>query len=160
MKKLLEARFKAQNFIEPEMVEATFQFWFTDSEHLRSPFPQYIRDGLQLEATNSFLNWSSRISDKAKKEINDEILAEKFEEIIFEKALQMVQTEDEQLSIRYPFMPRLNDVIHLKDKTGVASENTVTERSYYKTGDDAFLKVKLKNTQTSKEWETEFELPE
>ena len=41
-------------------------------------------------------------------ELNDEAIAEKFEEIIFEAALPMILTEDERISILYPFLPRLD----------------------------------------------------
>ena len=33
-----------------EMVEETFKFWFTDNEHLRSPFPLYIQAILKENA--------------------------------------------------------------------------------------------------------------
>lgn len=158
--KSIEERINAQNYIEPEMVKAAFEFWFSDSEHLRSPFPEYMRERLKQEATHKLLDWSSAISDKAKKEINDEILAEKFEEIIFETALGMVLTEDEKLTIRYPFMPRIGDLITEKNAEGTQTESCVTDRYHFKKGDAAFMKVKLKNTFTQKVSETEFELPE
>ncbi|MCC6383917.1 MAG: hypothetical protein LC117_06495 [Bacteroidia bacterium] len=158
--KSIEERINAQNYIEPEMVKAAFEFWFSDSDHLRSPFPEYIRERLKQEATHKLLDWSGAISDKARKEINDEILAEKFEEIIFEAALPMVLTEDEKLTIRYPFMPRIGDLITEKDAEGNQTECRVTDRYHFKKGDTAFMKIKLKNTFTQKERETEFELPE
>lgn len=156
----MEEKVQAQNYIEPEMIEETFNFWFSDTEHLRSPFPSYMRDKLQTQATDKFLAWASHITDKAKKEINDEILAEKFEEIIFENALDMVFTEDERLTIRYPFMPRINDIINDKDENSGKGESKVTDRIYYKKEDSAFLKVKLLSLVTNEIWETDFELPE
>lgn len=155
-----EEKLKSQNFLEPEMIRSAFEFWFSDSEHLRSPFPEYIRQDLKNNATDKLLDWSSRISDKVRKEINDEILAEKFEEIIFETALGMVMTEDEKLTIRYPFMPRIGDLITEKDTKGNLTESRVTDRYHFKKGDSAFMKVKLQTTTTQKNWETEFELPE
>ncbi len=75
----LDEKLKAQELIDPEMVHAAFQFWFSDNEHIRSPFPTYIREKLQALATQKMLDWGAQISEKAKKEINDEILAEKFD---------------------------------------------------------------------------------
>ncbi len=148
------------NYYEPEMVKAAFSFWFTDTEHIRSPFPEYIREKLETDATKKFATWCSSISADAKKDINDEIIAEKFEEITFELALDMVLTEDEKLTIRYPFMIRLGDAINVKSNPETTAESLVVDRWYEKKGDTAFLKVKLRETISGGEWETEFELPE
>ncbi len=156
----LQEKIYNQNFIDPEMIEAAFNFWFVDNQHVRSPFPQYIQKGLKLEAANKFLYWAGRISEQAKKEINDEILAEKFEEIIFETALGMALTEDERLTINYPFMPRVGDELQQNDQQGITTTSTITERIYFKKDDEAFIKIKLKNNVNGDEWETDFELPE
>ena len=156
----IEIKLQSQSYIDQDMIKAAFEFWFSNSEHIRSPFPYYIHDKLQLDATFEFLEWSAKISEKAKKEINDEILAEKFEEIIFEHALKMVLTEDEKLTIRYPFMLRIGDIIKTKEGTEDKSESTVLDRWYVKRDDFAFMKVKLKNNDSAEIWEREFGLPE
>ena len=155
-----ESKLQAQNYIDPGMVKAAFDFWFNNTEHIRSPFPEYIREKLQVDATDKFLDWSSKISDKAKKDINDEILVEKFEEIVFECALNMVLTEDEKLTIRYPFLLRIGDTIKVKNIAEDKAASMVIDRWYEKKGDNAFMKVKLKNIASGEKWETEFELPE
>lgn len=147
----------AQSYIEPEMIEAAFGFWFNDQNHVRSPFPAYIREQLSSESIDRFLTWSSQLSEKAKEEINDEILAEKFEEILFESALDMVLTEDEKLTIKYPFMPRIGDSITQHEGS---LKSTVIERWYEKERDHAFLKVRSKQDASGEIWETKFELPE
>jgi len=157
---IIENKLKSQSYIEPEMIEAAFAFWYTDREHVRSPFPYYIRENLRTAAIDKFLNWSSQISDKAKKDINDEILAEKLEEIIFELAIDMVLTEDEKLTLRYPFLIRIGDIIKAKDAPAEKGDSQVTDRWSLKRGDHAFMKVKLKNIVSGEKWETEFELPE
>ena len=154
----IETKLKSQNYIEPEMVEAAFDFWFNDRDHVRSPFPIYIHENLRMATVDGFLSWSTQLSEKAKKEINDEILAEKLEEILFDLALKMVLTEDEKLTIRYPFLLRIGDLI--KSTEEGKAESRVMDRWFLKQGDHAFMKVKLKNTVTGAEWETEFELPE
>ncbi len=156
----IENKLKSQSYIEPEMIEAAFDFWFADRDHIRSPFPVYIRETLRLSAIDKFLSWSSQISEKAKKDINDEILAEKLEEIIFELALDMVLTEDEKLTIHYPFLARVGDVLEDKNAPAGASESKIIDRWLVKREDNTFMKVKLKNTSLDEEWETEFELPE
>lgn len=156
----IENKLRSQNYIELEMINAAFEFWFNDQGHVRSPFPLYIRENLRVGAVDKFINWSSKISDKARKDINEEILAEKFEEIIFELALEMVLTEDEKLTIHYPFMMRISDIVNVKDVSETEAASEVIDRAFLKRGDFAFMKVKLKNTSTGKIWEREFELPE
>jgi len=41
--------------------------------------------------------------------LNDESIGEKFEKIIFETATKLIKTEDERITIVYPFLPRLKD---------------------------------------------------
>jgi len=141
-----------------ELIEETFKFWFSDTDHLRSPFPEYIRPELQTKAVAKFFDWASNLNPKAKDEVNEEIIAERFEEIIFETALGLVMTEDEKLTIEYPFLPRLEDVIYenVEEKTG---ESSVVDRSKVKEGDYNFMQIKLKNKVTGEFWETKFELP-
>ncbi|NOQ72848.1 MAG: hypothetical protein GQ574_12630 [Crocinitomix sp.] len=139
-----------------ELVEQTFRFWFTDQEHIRSPFPNYIRPNLQREATEKFFTWANNINPKAKDELNDEIIGEKFEEIIFETADKLVKTEDERITIQYPFLPRLGD--QLKDPQQEGDSNVV-DRIMLKEGDTSYLKVVLENSISKTPWETKFELP-
>ncbi len=156
----LEQRLNSQTHIEQGMIDAAFSFWFSNSEHIRSPFPVYIQDKLRNLAIEKILDWSASISDEAQKDINDEILAEKFEEIIFELGTEMVLTEDEKLTIKYPFMVRIGDIIKSKDNPEGNSESNILDRWVTKKGDFSYLKVKLKNNVTGEIWETEFELPE
>lgn len=155
-----EKKLETQNYIEKVFIEETFNFWFNGNEHIRSPFPEYMRMELKNKSSLQFLDWTLAISEKAKKDINDEILAEKFEEIIFEIALDLAKTEDEKISIRYPFLPRIGDNIQVKDVPEEQAESIVINRSVEKKGDNAFLKVTLENASIKKIWETEFELPE
>jgi len=138
-----------------ELVEQTFKFWFNNNEHIRSPFPDYIQSDLKHEATGKFFNWAKGLDPKAKDELNDEAVGEKFEELIFETALKLIKTEDERITILYPFLPRLND--ELKDDNGV--DSIIIDRSIYKEGDTSFLKVKCEKNDSKEKWETSFELP-
>ena len=138
-----------------ELVTETFKFWFNTNNHIRSPFPEYIHLGLKTLAIDKFFKWSSGLNPKAKDDVNDEIIAEKFEEIIFETALGLVHTEDEIITINFPFLPRLNDKI-----TGASgNESIITDRNLVNEGDSKFLWVKLIDTTTNMSWETKFELP-
>jgi hypothetical protein len=142
-----------------ELVEQTFDFWFNNKDHIRSPFPEYIRPELKDKAVKRFHSWTSGLTDKASKEVNDTIVAEKFEEIIFEIAMELVITEDEKLTVNYPFMPRVGDKIKDDNDDGEKSESVIKDRSVVKDDDRLYLKVKLEKLESGEKWETKFELP-
>lgn len=141
-----------------ELVEQTFNFWFSDNEHIRSPFPDYIRPILKEKAVNSFFKWVSGLNPKAKEEVNDEMIAERFEEIIFETALELVITDDEKITIQYPFLPRLGDEITNKEND-IQVISRIIDRSILKDIDSPYLKLKLEKNISKDIWETRFELP-
>ena len=138
-----------------ELVEQTFKFWFTDNGHIRSPFPTYIQNELKVLATERFYEWVNGLRPEAKDELNDEAVGEKFEEIIFETATTLIKTEDERITILYPFLPRLGDA--LKDENG--NESTIVDRAITKEGDTNLLKVFCENTNGGEKWTTTFPLP-
>ncbi len=138
-----------------ELVKETFKFWFSDHEHIRSPFPGYIQSQLKEQATDLFFDWTSNLDPKAKDEVNETVISEKFEEIIFETALKLVLTEDEKITILYPFLPRLEDQLVDADD----QDCKVVDRDMFKEGDHSFMRVKLENLATKELTETKFELP-
>ncbi len=142
-------------FESSTFIEATFNFWYQDNEHIRSPFPNYIQSNLKKKATDAFFNWLNNIKPEAKDELNDEAIAEKFEELIFETALPMIVTEEERITILYPFLPRSGD--QLTDDVGL--ESTVLDRRLEKTGDHHYLHLSCRTNETDEKWETSFELP-
>lgn len=138
-----------------ELVNQAFLFWFSDHEHIRSPFPNYIHGELREFATERFYKWVSSLNSGAKDELNDEAVGEKFEEIIFEAATKLVKTEDERITILYPFLPRLMD--NLANENGEESE--IVDRALLKEGDVSFLKVTCVKKSDGERWSTRFELP-
>ncbi len=146
-------------FESTELVEQTFSYWFSDHQHVRSPFPDYIHTKLKEKSTDLFYNWVSHLNPKAKDEVNDEIVGEKFEEIIFETATGMVKTEDERITILYPFLPRIGDPIQNETEKALKNESIVINRNLEKEGDVSYLKIELENATTKENWETKFELP-
>ncbi len=140
-----------------ELVEQTFDFWFNGKEHIRSPFPEYIRPELKMKSVQRFFKWASGLNSKAEEEVNDTMIGEKFEEIIFEEALALVLTEDEKITINYPFLPRIGDEIN--DNEGNGKTSNVVDRAMEKVDDHLFLNMKLERKGTKERWETKFELP-
>ncbi len=138
-----------------EFIEEAFKFWFKDNDHVRSPFPEYIQSKLKIASVEKFNFWINNLKPEAKDELNDEIIAEKFEEALFEEASKLVITEDEHVSILYPFLPRIGDSIH--DENDQTS--TISDRSIQKIDENNFLKLKCQNSETKEFWETSFQLP-
>lgn len=141
-----------------EFVEETFNFWFSDNEHIRSPFPQYIKPKLQAISTDRFFKWVAELDKGAKEDVDNTVVVEKFEQIIFEEALKLAMTEDERITICYPFLPRVGDQVN--EGTDVQKKNSkITHRAIVKNKDETFLKVQLKSEDSNLVWETTFELP-
>ncbi len=140
-----------------ELVEQTFTFWFSDNGHIRSPFPEYIRAELKQKATEKFFKWAAQLTDETEKVVNEAIVGEKFEEFIFEIALQLVKTDDERITVNYPFLPRIGDPID--GDVRHPGRNVITDRIMLREGDDVFMKLKARSETTGEVWDTRFQLP-
>jgi hypothetical protein len=144
-----------------EMVRETFRFWFHDQEHIRSPFPSVIHEAVFNEATRVFHNWLVELPQNTTKEIDSMEARDKLESIIFETALKLVKTEDEKITIYFPFLPRIGDIvepgvlsgIYIHEKSHVIARELVTEK------DLKFLKVDVKGFKSGNIFSTRFELP-
>jgi hypothetical protein len=138
-----------------ELVDASFHFWFSDQEHLRSPFPSYIRPALKPNSIERFYTWINGLSEEAKDEMNEEMVAEKLEEIIFEEAHKLVMTDDEKITILYPFLPRVGDAIQSENEPN----SIIIDRIIKKDGDTSYMHVNCENQTNKEKWKTSFELP-
>lgn len=156
----MSTRIETQEYVQPEMVEASFGYWFNNNEHIRTPFPEYIHAELRRITLNKFLDWTDSLTEAAKKEINDEILIERFEEMLFETALPLVKTEDEKITVQYPFMIRLGDLVEVKNKDNPDGDRSkVIKRTLIKKGDELFLEVAMQRLDNGQVWETKFDIP-
>ncbi len=148
-----------EDLANSEMVQQTFAFWFSDHEHVRSPFPFYVQQEVKDKSVAAFADWIGKLNPKANEEINEEIAHEKFEEILFQQASALVKTDDEVLTLRFPFLPRVGDKIGGEGIEGRSGENIVLKRYLLKEAKDEFMEVKAQNIATCGLWETRFELP-
>ncbi len=103
----------------------TIAFWFSDRDHLRSPFPPEIREELTEKAAVQFHKWVNLLDPKAKGEVDDEVIGEKIEEIIFACAMELVTDVEQRITIRYPFMPRPGVSLMLKKPIPVSVPSAV-----------------------------------
>jgi hypothetical protein len=137
-----------------EFFKQAFHFWFNDHEHIRSPFPKEIQSTLEILSKQGFEKWLSNLNPKAKDEINDEIIAEKFEEILFEIGLSLVTEDEAKTTILYPFLPRINDTTFVNGE-----ENRVIKRTINQKGDSKFMEITCLKSSNQTEWSSEIELP-
>lgn len=148
-----------QQLLSSDMVQQTFNYWFADHEHVRSPIPFYIHDGLKPKAVAAFRTWMGKLNPKASEEITEETAHEKFEEILFEQAAPLVKTDDEVLTLRFPFLPRVGDSIDGGEIEGRTGQNVIRGRSLVKEGKDEFMEMNVENRNSGTLWTTRFELP-
>ncbi|MFB6305529.1 MAG: hypothetical protein ABEH43_00805 [Flavobacteriales bacterium] len=153
-----------EQFKTDDFFNESFKFWFSDHEKVRSPFPDYIRKELRTLFRDKFLEWLDNLDPEILKEqeLNEETIVQKFEQILFETAMEKVYTEDERLTLMYPFMPRTGDPIeekHNRESTDQKPpKSKIVARSIHKKNDTKWLYVKCQREDGS-EWSTSFELP-
>lgn len=147
---------KEQNFIGNDFFEESFKFWFNDNGYIRTPFPESIQSELTEKTFRIFMEWVFELSDEEKSKLENEEIAETFEMILFNQAIEMVDDEDQKITISYPFLPRLGDLVDDKEH---GSGKIIERKLDLKKDDKKYLKVKLKSETVLQEWETEFELP-
>jgi hypothetical protein len=146
---------KEQNFIGSDFFDESFKFWFKDNEHIRTPFPENIQKKLKEKTFRIFMEWVYELTDKEKSDLENEEIAETFEMILFNQAMEMVEDNEQRITISYPFLPRPGDDVVDKEKgpsVVIAREMSVKE------DEKKYLKLILEN-KTKSRWETEFELP-
>ena len=142
-----------------QLVQQAFDFWFTDHEHVRSPFPAYVQAELRELSVAAFADWLRRLDPQAQKEVTDEAAVQKFEELLFREATRLVRTPDELITLRLPFLPRVGDTIDGGGIEGRGGENVIRKRKLVTEGKDEFMEVEVENLASGQGWSTRFELP-
>ena len=147
---------KEQDFVGSDFFDESFKFWFEDNQHIWTPFPDEIQEQLKEKTSRVFMEWVYELSDEEKTQLKNEEIAETFEMILFNQAIDLVEDEDQKITICYPFMPRLGDVVDDNEK---GASKIVSRKLDVNKDEKKYLKVKLKSETVTQEWETEFELP-
>lgn len=151
-----EALIKEQNLVGDDFFEASFKFWFRNNKQIRTPFPEKIQPELRELTCRIFVEWILELSDEEKSKLGKEEIAEVFEMFLFNQALGLVENEEQKITICYPFLPRVGDVVDDKSR---GSSTVVKRHIDVKEDNKKYLKLNLKSESASLEWETEFELP-
>ncbi len=146
-----------RSVISAKFIEPGFAYWFTNHEHIRSPFPKAIKSAAREKTTEIFFEWIDGLKEKELSEMKENEFVEMFETILFNEALKLVDDEDQQLTISYPFLPRLGDKVNhkLKGEGNVIKRKEIVSKENKKLFE---LTVQLKDT--GETWDTQFELTE
>jgi len=141
------------------LVEMAFEFWYKDNDHIRSPFPKYIRNDARKQTLKKFKAWLTSLEVGAEKEVDETVVSEKLEEYLFESAMALVLTEDEKLTLLYPNLPRVNEQLNVKDEGDDQPLHTVKDRSIVTEGDERFFRVLVTHPVSGEDKEVKFPLP-
>ena len=148
---------KIRSIILAKFIESGFEYWFTNHQHIRSPFPSAIKETVRERTSEIFLEWISGLKEKELNEMKENEFVEMFETILFNEAFKLVEDEDQQLTISYPFMPRLGDLVNHK----VNGQGKVISRKVTISKEDKkLLELTVMSQENGKIWETLFELTE
>lgn len=146
---------KVYEAIKSRFIEPGFEYWFTDHQHVRSPFPQEIKETTRKRTATIFLEWVEGLTEEELKTMKEEEFIEMFETILFNEAIKLVEDEDQRLTITYPFMPRIGDIVKHKEN----GNGKVIDRKELVTKENKkMLELSISSEETGAVWKTEFEL--
>jgi hypothetical protein len=146
---------KEQDFITSDFFEEAHKFWFETNGKIRTPFPLEIHEKLQNRAFRVFMGWVYELNDNEIATLENEAIAETYEMILFNQAMEMVDNEEQRITISYPFLPRPGDPVDDNEK---GASIVINREVLVKNDEKKYLKLILEN-KTKTRWETEFELP-
>ncbi len=93
------------------MLEQGFNYWFTDREPMRSPFPEPIRPELKKQTTERFSEWLTALGKDGAAALSQDELAETFEMFLFNVGMGLAADPDQKITMTYPFFPRCGDIV-------------------------------------------------
>lgn len=138
------------------MLDQGFEYWFTDREEMRSPFPEYMHDELRDKTSQRFTEWLDTLGKDGAAKLDGTELVEMFEMFLFNVGMSLTNDTDQQITITYPFMPRCGDEV---DDAKHGLSNVTHREVLEKQEEKRQLRLVLKSQADDKTWETKFDLP-
>lgn len=137
-------------------VKEGIEYWYSSNSHVRCPFPAEIRTELEANTIVSFNTWVNELEEGEKNKISESEFVEMMEVIMFNEAINLVDDDDQRITITYPFMPRTGDSVN----DNIKGKGTIAERKINTTKENKkLMEVTICSETTSETWKTEFELP-
>jgi hypothetical protein len=144
-----------QSMITDRFIKPGFDFWFSNHEHIRTPFPPEISEEVQEKTTSVFFEWLSGFKEGEVEKVDEHELVEMFETILFNEAIKLVEDEDQRLTILYPFLPRTGDSVNSPEN----GTGKIIERRTNSTSDQKkTMTLVITKDQSGETWETQIEL--
>lgn len=138
------------------MLNQGFDYWLTDREQVRSPFPESMHDELRIKTSQRFSEWLETLGKEGASQLDVSEMVEMFEMFLFNVGLSLTTDPDQQITITYPFMPRCGDVVEDANH-GLSA---ITHREIVEKDEDKRqLRLELKTQSGENTWQTEFDLP-
>lgn len=139
-------------------MEVGCAYWFNDKEQVRSPFPAEIQSEVKRRAQEEFLDFLESLAKEDLPAMDDDEMVSIFEGFLFAAGLKLIGEDDRDLALtlNYPFMPRVGDLVNNETR----GESCVIERRVESKEDNKPVMVVVLQVVESKEtWQTEFVLP-
>jgi hypothetical protein len=133
-----------------DLFESSFDFWFSGHSTIPCPFPEHMKEELKEKTFALFSNWYSKLRQKQRDSLSDSQLVEKYERILFAQAYALAKTEDEKISILYPYLPKVGEALNVTSAKPGLAKSIILERKIEQNA----LKIFLKNLVTGQLWNT------
>jgi hypothetical protein len=144
------------SLVESRFLNPGFEYWFSNHEHIRSPFKKDIETEVRKNTSIIFMEWIKGLDDRELEKTPDSEFAEIFENILFNEAMKLTDDDDQRLTISYPFMPHVGDIVIHKEK----GEGKITERKVsLSDANRKMFEVTVTSVKDSTVWNTQFEIP-
>lgn len=139
------------------LVEVGCAYWFNDNEKVRSPFPAEIQSEAKRRAQEEFIEFLASLAEEDAQTMKDDEMVGIFEGFLFGAGLKLIDQDDWDLALtlNYPFMPRVGDLVSNEAK----GESCVIERRVESKEDKPIMVVVLQVVESKETWQTEFVLP-
>lgn len=146
-----------RSIISAKFIDPGFEYWFTNHEHVRSPFPSAIRNALRERVSNIFFEWIDGLNETELKTMKEDEFVEMFETLLFNEAMKLVEDADQQLTIAYPFLPRMGDQVNhsLHGKGNLIGRKEILTKENKK-----LFELSVLSQDSGQTWDTQFELPD
>ena len=144
-----------RSIISRKFIEPGFEYWFTNHEHVRSPFPPAIRISLREKTSVILFEWIDSLKETDLKAMKEEEFLEMFETILFNEAMKLFDDEDQQLTVSYPFLPRMGDLVNhqINGKGKIIGRKEIVSKENRKQ-----FELSVSSQETGKTWKTQFDL--
>jgi hypothetical protein len=153
-----------------DLVDAGCNFWFSDNDRVRTPFPKKIQPELRKNAEAAFMDWVENLTDQDREEVDDDEMVSVFEMLLFSEGLKLVgdKEPDQLITIHYPFLPRVGDAVEDETHGSSVIINREVEQDEEEGNGEAkaqpkekplFMKVFLESKATQEKWETRIPIP-